>query len=146
MNNKGLTLVELLVVIVVMGIVASFTVVSVGNIIQNASEKVDEYNAQFVAEQMEDLFLIGTLEIKSGRVYNTITKRGYSGTGKSFYTDLEGEIGSRVIPIVPEAQNNYNKTGDGVYKFWFQVKGDIVNIYYWNEDKEIVIIAVVDIP
>ena len=146
MNNRGMTLVELLIVIVVMGIIAAFTVVSVGNIIQNTTEKVDEYNAQFVADQMEDLFMLGTLEIKNGRAFNTLTNRSYSGTGKSFYTDLEGSIGSRVIPIIPEAQNNYNKTGDGVYKFWFQVDGDEVNIFYWDEDKERVILAVCEIP
>jgi prepilin-type N-terminal cleavage/methylation domain-containing protein len=38
MNNDGVTLVELLVVIVVMGIIASFSLVTVGNIIENAKE------------------------------------------------------------------------------------------------------------
>ncbi len=38
MNQKGLSLVELLIVIVVTGILASFSVVAVGNIIQNSKE------------------------------------------------------------------------------------------------------------
>ena len=37
-NNKGVTLVELLVVIVVMGIIAGFAIPAVGNIIENANK------------------------------------------------------------------------------------------------------------
>jgi len=37
-NNKGVTLVELLVVIVVMGIIAGFAIPAVGNIITNAEK------------------------------------------------------------------------------------------------------------
>ena len=38
-NNKGVTLVELLIVIVVMGIIAAFSIPAVGNIIENAQKE-----------------------------------------------------------------------------------------------------------
>lgn len=41
-SNKGLTLIELLIVIVVMGIISAFSVVAVGNIINNTKLGVDE--------------------------------------------------------------------------------------------------------
>ena len=145
MNNKGVTLIELLIVIVVVGIVSAFGIVAVGDIIKNTSDKVDNYNAEYIADKMELLFDIGTLEIKNNKVYNNKTSRSYSGTGKAFYKDLEGSIGNRIIPVTPESQNDYNKTNDGVYKFWFKVDGDIINIYYWDSDKVMVIIAVIDL-
>ena len=37
-NNKGVTLVELLIVIVVMGIIAAFAIPSVGKIIENTNK------------------------------------------------------------------------------------------------------------
>ncbi len=146
MSNKGVTLVELLIVIVVMGIVSAFGIVAVGDIIKNTSDKVDNYNAEFVADKMEELFVLGTLEIKNNKVYNNKSNRSYSGTGKAFYNDMDGLIGSRIIPVTPEAKNDYNKTNDNVYKFWFEVDGDIINIFYWDSDKVKVIIAVVEIP
>jgi prepilin-type N-terminal cleavage/methylation domain-containing protein len=44
MSNKGLTLVELLIVIVVIGIIGGFTGVSVTNIVHNTRVKVDSRN------------------------------------------------------------------------------------------------------
>lgn len=145
MNNKGVTLIELLIVIVVVGIVSAFGIVTVGDIIKNTADKVDNYNAEYIADAMEDLFQIGTLDIKNNKVHHTISNRSYSGTGKAFYKDMDGAFSSRIIPVTPEAQNDYNKTGDGVYKFWFLVETSVVKIYYWDKDKVKVIIAEVDI-
>ena len=39
MNNKGVTLVELLIVIVVLGIVSAFSIVAIGSIVENSKEK-----------------------------------------------------------------------------------------------------------
>lgn len=44
MNNKGVTLAELLIVIVVMGIIAAITAVSVSNIVGDSKIKVDTFN------------------------------------------------------------------------------------------------------
>ena len=44
MNNKGVTLVELLISIVVLGIIAGFTGVAVGTVIHNTKVKVDSLN------------------------------------------------------------------------------------------------------
>ena len=45
-NEKGLTLVELLAVIVILGIIAAIAVPSIGNIIQNSREKAVIADAQ----------------------------------------------------------------------------------------------------
>ncbi len=47
-NEKGLTLVELLAVIVILGIIAAIAVPSIGNIIQNTREKAVVADAQNV--------------------------------------------------------------------------------------------------
>lgn len=54
MKNNGVTLVELLIVIVVTGIIAAFTVVSVGNIIENTQISVDSYNVDELNSITED--------------------------------------------------------------------------------------------
>ena len=45
-NEKGLTLVELLAVIVILGIIAAIAIPSIGNIIQNTREKAVIADAQ----------------------------------------------------------------------------------------------------
>jgi len=47
-NEKGLTLVELLAVIVILGIIAAIAIPSIGNIIQNSREKAVIADAQNV--------------------------------------------------------------------------------------------------
>lgn len=44
MNSKGLTLIELLIVVVVMGIVAAFAVVAFGGTVTNSQIEADSYN------------------------------------------------------------------------------------------------------
>lgn len=60
MNNKGVTLVELLIVIVVMGIVAAFAVPSVGQIIDN-TRKSSIYADALAIEQAADLYCTDTI-------------------------------------------------------------------------------------
>ena len=58
MNNKGVTLVELLIVIVVMGIVASFSVVGVDAIISNFRQGAFVENANTIIASSENAFLM----------------------------------------------------------------------------------------
>lgn len=59
-NNKGVTLVELLIVIVVMGIIAAFAVPSVQTIIGN-TRKSAVYADALAVEQAADLYCADTL-------------------------------------------------------------------------------------
>ncbi|MBP3949653.1 prepilin-type N-terminal cleavage/methylation domain-containing protein [Bacillus suaedae] len=48
-NERGLTLIELLVVIVIIGIIAAIAVVSIGNIMENSRRDAHVANAQQIA-------------------------------------------------------------------------------------------------
>ncbi len=146
MKQRGVTIVELLITIVVMAIIASISIITVGNIIRNAREDVDEYNQQFLVDTLEDMFLDGTIEMKGNNIYHPESGKSFSGTGRVFYRELEGYFGNRIFPLVEEAQNNYNKTGDGIWRYRFRQKNGDLEIYYFNDDKDVVIVATVDIP
>ena len=51
MNNKGVTLIELLIVIVVIGIIATFAVPAVGDIITNSEKDAVLQDARSLADQ-----------------------------------------------------------------------------------------------
>ncbi len=51
MNNKGVTLIELLIVIVVIGIIATFAVPAVGDIITNSEKEAVVQDARTLADQ-----------------------------------------------------------------------------------------------
>ena len=146
MNKKGVTLIELLVVIVVMSILTAITVNYVGNIISNTRESVDDYNQQFLVDTLEDLFVQGTIEMKGNKILNNETGKTYSGTGRTFYNDLDGYFANRIFPLVEEAQNKHNQTGDGIYRYRFRQKNGNLEIYYFDESKSVVVVAVVEIP
>ncbi|MEC9484394.1 MAG: prepilin-type N-terminal cleavage/methylation domain-containing protein [Candidatus Izemoplasma sp.] len=55
MNNKGVTLIELLIVIVVLGIISAFAIPAVGNIIEN-TEKGAVYNDALQIENAAKLY------------------------------------------------------------------------------------------
>lgn len=91
-NQKGLTLVELLVVIVVLGIVSSIAVPSVGGILNNAKKDAHIANAQ----QM----------ISSARL--AMTSQDYS-TGDITLDDL---VSNGYLEAVPEDPSNKGNTYD----------------------------------
>lgn len=54
MDNRGVTIIELLIVIVVMGIIAAFSLVKVSEIVKNTKIKVDTFNLSTLNEVTED--------------------------------------------------------------------------------------------
>lgn len=69
MKNKGVTLVELLIVIVITGIIATFVVISAGNIVENSQINVDSYNIDelnSITEKYADVKGISTGDIFDG--------------------------------------------------------------------------------
>lgn len=142
MNMKGLTLIELLIVIVVIGIIAGFAIPTYTGIVSRAQEAADDYNLEYLGDTIETAYYDGTLIIKNNRLYNTKSERSYSGTGSWFVEDMKEYLGSRLVPQIQEAQNPYNKdSGDGFYKFWFDIEDDHVNIFYYDTNKDKVVVA-----
>jgi len=142
MNQKGVTLVELLIVIVVMGVISAFSIVALGDIITNTSQQVDEYNIKLLEDKIELAMADGTLTVKNNRLFNTVTNRAYGGTGSWFVEDMVNYLGSRVIPVVEEAKNPYNQDGgDGKYKFFFNVKTDKIEIFYYDTSRVKVVLG-----
>jgi len=138
MNYRGVTLLELLIVIVVLGIISAFAATSAGNIIENTAVKVDERNAEILEDVITTAAADGTLIIKSNRLFNTETNRAYSGTGQWFFDDMGGYLENKVVPQSNVAKNTYNKDGSKGYKFLFSVKNNNVTIFYYDDSKKVV--------
>ena len=134
MDNKGATLMELMIVIIVMGILAAFTTMSISSIIENQREKVDQANAEYLGDAISLAYLDRNIIIKNSRLFNTDTERGYTGTGAWFYDDMAGYIQNRIVPQASIAENTYNASG-GTYRFLFNVSGQEVTVYYFDENK-----------
>lgn len=144
MNNKGVTLIELLIVVVVLGIVSSIAVLSVGEILENTRKKVDQHNAEFIVDLLDDGFEQGYLEINGSRVRNLDTGKNYSGTGRTFVNDFGDHVESRINIQSLDGRNSKNKTKDGYYRFKFLIEGDLVHVYYHDEDGNRIILATLD--
>lgn len=65
LNSKGVTLIELLIVIVVMGIIAAFAIPSVGMIIKNLKEDVQVANMQNINNYINNQIIINQIEADS---------------------------------------------------------------------------------
>ena len=61
MNNKGVTLVELMIAIVVMGIIASFSVIAVEAVVDN-TEKSKVYNDAIAVAEAVTLYCSENIE------------------------------------------------------------------------------------
>lgn len=140
MNNNGVTLIELLIVIIVLGIISAFSVISVANIVENTSIKADAHNAEVLEESVLTAYEEGVIIIKNNRLYNTVSKRAYSGTGSWFFEDMDPYLDIRVRPQSKVAANPYNVDGDKQYKFWFTVRGRDVDLFYYDENRDKVIL------
>jgi|GEM_PF-6195817 prepilin-type N-terminal cleavage/methylation domain-containing protein len=145
MNQKGITLIELLIALIVMGIIATFTIQSFTNVLGDTKAYVDEVNAKYIADKLEELFIMDVLEVNGAKVHNNETGKNYTGTGRVFYGDLEPYFGKRIIPLQDDLQNDYNKTKDGYYRYRFDVFEDHIDIYYFDLDKNKVVISLVNI-
>ncbi len=102
-DQRGLTLVELLAVIVILGIIAAIAVPSIGNLIENTKNKAT------VAE--------GLQIISSAKLYfvENPDKKEVSNTDLAPYLDkADGVVFSKVTK---DATNGYTLIGHDSYKF-----------------------------
>jgi len=134
MNNKGVTLIELMIVIIVMGIIAAISTISITTILENQRVKVDQANAEYLGDAISLAHLDGNIIIQNGRLYNTDAERSYTGTGSWFYDDMGGYIQNRIVPQATVAQNRHNANG-GTYRFLFNVSGQEVTVFYYDANK-----------
>lgn len=141
MNKKGTSLMEIMIVIVVLGLIAAFAYTSLTGIVGNTSSKVDKSNAETLESVIQTAHDDGVLTIKNNKLFNEVTNRSYSGTGNSFYEDMTNYLQTRIEPTSPDAKNEHNDGSQiDTYKFWFYINNGDINIYYYNHEKERVII------
>lgn len=93
-NEKGLTLLELLAVIVILGIIAAIAIPSIGGIIKNSKDKAHYANAQLIIDATR-LYTTNTSPMKSEAV--PITKLVTEG-----YLDVK--------PTDPDSKAQYDDT------------------------------------
>lgn len=117
-NQKGLTLIELLAVVVILGIIAAIAVPSIGNIIENSKRDAAIANAQMVQNAVR-LYVAagGPMEDTNGTLSSNKLSSAYTGTGgvNEYVEDLTNPWGGaapswRVTSPVgspPEVTVNY---------------------------------------
>jgi prepilin-type N-terminal cleavage/methylation domain-containing protein len=138
MNNKGVTITELLIVIVVMGIIGAFSIVRVSEIVKNTRINVDSFNLSFLNEVTEDYYLDNG--DTNGDIFdgiNTDTLRmqelvsnGYLGStiivqqnGASF----EWSVDDQVWNLIGGEVNNYYDGTNVSYSFDSDYLSEITN-------------------
>lgn len=120
-NEKGLTLIELLAVIVILGIIAAIAIPSIGGIIKNTKTKAHIANAQLI--------------IDAARY--SITNDPPSATKTFKLKDLVDGGYLDVAPKDPESDNTYDventvvtadyEDATGKYSYKIKLKGDKVD-------------------
>ena len=139
MNNRGVTLMETMIVIIVIGVLATITTISISTIIENQREKVDQANAEFLGETISLAYMEGNITLRNGNLYNPTAGRGYTGTGSWFFEDMTGYITNRIVPEASVAQNTHNASG-GTYRFLFEVNGQEVSVFYYDENRNPIVL------
>ncbi|MEK5069489.1 prepilin-type N-terminal cleavage/methylation domain-containing protein [Sporosarcina sp. FSL K6-1508] len=104
-NEKGLTLVELLAVIVILGIIAAIAIPSIGNIIQNTREKAVVADVQNALSAANLYFVENPPKADTG---NTVDLTKLSDEG--FFND-KGSLTSAIITFVAGGENTITAAG-----------------------------------
>ena len=112
MNNKGVTLIELLIVIVVLGIISAFAIPAVGSIIEN-TERGAVYNDALQVENAARVFCQenATIDICDGSANNTLYVDDAditTGTTQETYGGLEDYIDSFDVSAYDDMVAVYN--------------------------------------
>ena len=114
-NNKGVTLVELLIVIVVMGIIAAFAVPSVGQIIENTTKSAI-YADALAVEQAANLYCSDTLCSDSQTLTWTQLQDNIEGIDAAYY-DFTNNSGIIATKTTNGWTIDLEATGTGEWEF-----------------------------
>jgi type IV pilus assembly protein PilA len=77
-NEKGLTLIELLAVVVVLGIVAAIAVPSVGNAIENSKKRADKATLELIKEAAINYVVVEDLDnLPDKESVSTLISKGF---------------------------------------------------------------------
>lgn len=128
MKNKGVTLTELLIVIVVMGIIAAFSIVKVSDIVTKARVDVDSYNLATLNEVSEDYYLnygqsngdiFYGIDTDEERMQELVTKGLLTSLVRIQQKDasFEWDVDEQVWILVGGEQNDYYNGTDIDYSF-----------------------------
>jgi type IV pilus assembly protein PilA len=93
-NQKGLTLVELLAVIVILGIIAAIAIPSIGGIIDNSKKNADEQTETLVREAAV-LYLTTVDPDGNGKMANGTT--AVTGLGASYASGTESTVTAEAL-------------------------------------------------
>lgn len=103
-NEKGLTLVELLAVIVILGIIAAIAVPSIGNIIENSRFKAIKGDAQTILSAANMYY--AESDTKTAVTLPTLKEKGFINDSGSFNID-----DATVIVTYNAGGNTFTGTG-----------------------------------
>lgn len=89
-KSKGVTLIELLIVIVVMGIIAAFAITSIGSILTNVREDLQEINMQHIKTYIDQQIVLGDFDDETMYTYKRSTSA--DNTYLSIFLETEWEV------------------------------------------------------
>ncbi|RKD27899.1 N-terminal methylation site-containing protein [Caminicella sporogenes DSM 14501] len=115
-NKKGFTLVELIVVIAVLGILATLAIPRFTGVLNRSRQGVDEANAAMIARQIQTAWVAGDLEEGNDKDFVDNTEqelKSGSGIGKKL-------VNKDYLEKVPEIQSG----SSGTWKVTVDVDGD----------------------
>lgn len=108
-NEKGLTLVELLAVIVILGIIAAIAVPSIGNVIEKSKENAVRADALNILAAA-DLYLLdnpGAAEVKVSK----LVTEGYLDSAASFKADTAAAVNITASTTTNQSTKTFTGTG-----------------------------------
>lgn len=112
-NQKGFTIIELLIVIVVIGILATITAIALGGANERARDAAREADARSIRQGLETYYTLGN------SVYPTLAQlndpafreANFQGIDEETFTDPNGTTSD--LTADPDATNQYIYIGDG---------------------------------
>lgn len=109
-NDRGMTLVEVLVVIIILGILSLVVVVGFSTVIQQARDKAFVANASMLKDAARNYYSSMNIEVTTDVTYDTLKKTGFVEPFKDPYTNTmmpDGGYNSFVRIERTENRTNY---------------------------------------